>query len=200
MKEKRDLDGKDLEILQLLTEDARRPYSDLADHVGLSPPAVSDRIDRLEGQGVIRQFTIDIDRLKLQHRTPVMVTIQCHPTDGETLYEQVCNLSGVEHAFKQFDGTVIAYANAPEDETSDWLSEGIDMSLVTDLGIELIERYDWTQKLEQTEFALPCPVCDKVVRSNGVTTEIGGETLAFCCPSCKKAYERQYEQYQANSD
>jgi DNA-binding Lrp family transcriptional regulator len=43
----RDLDETDLEILQLLLSDARRPYSDIAETVGLSAPAVSDRVSRL---------------------------------------------------------------------------------------------------------------------------------------------------------
>ncbi len=38
----RDLDETDLEILQLLMSNARRPYSDIADIVSLSAPAVSD--------------------------------------------------------------------------------------------------------------------------------------------------------------
>ena len=49
----RDLDETDLEILQLLLSNARRPYSDIADVVGLSPPAVSDRVSRLQETGRI---------------------------------------------------------------------------------------------------------------------------------------------------
>ena len=39
----RDIDDTDRELLRLLLEDARRPYSELAEAVDLSPPAVSDR-------------------------------------------------------------------------------------------------------------------------------------------------------------
>lgn len=62
MRSKRNLDEIDLEIVRLLADDARRPFNDIADRVGLSPPAVSDRVDRLREQGVIQRFTIDIDR------------------------------------------------------------------------------------------------------------------------------------------
>ncbi len=50
----RNLDETDLEILELLTEDARRPYKEIAEQVGLTPPAVSDRTSRLEDQGIIQ--------------------------------------------------------------------------------------------------------------------------------------------------
>ncbi|MFB6083699.1 MAG: Lrp/AsnC family transcriptional regulator, partial [Halorientalis sp.] len=44
----RGLDETDREILDILLSDGRRPYSDIAEAVDLSPPAVSDRIDRLQ--------------------------------------------------------------------------------------------------------------------------------------------------------
>ena len=43
----RELDETDVQILSLLAEDARRPYSDIGETVGLSGPAVSDRVTRL---------------------------------------------------------------------------------------------------------------------------------------------------------
>ncbi|MFW6449287.1 MAG: Lrp/AsnC family transcriptional regulator, partial [Halobacteriota archaeon] len=54
-----DLDDLDLEILELLIDDARRPYSDIADAVDVSGPTVSDLVDRLVDRGVIRRFTVD---------------------------------------------------------------------------------------------------------------------------------------------
>lgn len=48
------LDQKDIEILQLLQEDARRPYSEIANKVDLSPPTISDRVERLKEHGVVK--------------------------------------------------------------------------------------------------------------------------------------------------
>jgi len=57
----RTLDETDREIIRLLLADARRPYSDIAERVDLSAPAVSDRVDRLREVGVIQGFTLRID-------------------------------------------------------------------------------------------------------------------------------------------
>jgi DNA-binding Lrp family transcriptional regulator len=54
------LDAVDLEILQLLAGDARMSQRSLARTLGMSPPAVGERISRLERAGVIRGYTIDI--------------------------------------------------------------------------------------------------------------------------------------------
>lgn len=199
MRGKRHLDDIDLEIVRLLVEDARRPFSDIAEHVGLSPPAVSDRIDRLQEQAVIRRFTVDIDRSKLQNRTPLIVELQVIPTQTDEVYQSVCALNGIEHVFKTYDGTVIAHGNAPTGDLNDWLYSVIDMTHVSNLDITLVDQYTWSIDLDAAEFALSCAVCGNTVRSDGTTAEIGGNTKAFCCPSCKKAYLNQYETHRPST-
>src|SRR5712691_1518924 len=56
-----DLDELDLRLLTLLLRDGRAPASQLAEQVGLSRPAVADRIEKLERSGVIRGTTVVID-------------------------------------------------------------------------------------------------------------------------------------------
>lgn len=56
-----ELDELDLRILQLLLTDARTPAAQIAEQIGLSRPAVADRLDKLERQGVIRGTTAVVD-------------------------------------------------------------------------------------------------------------------------------------------
>ncbi|SRR5258708_1626725 len=56
-----DLDELDLRIVNVLLRDGRAPASQIADHVGLSRPAVADRIEKLERLGVIRGTTVVIE-------------------------------------------------------------------------------------------------------------------------------------------
>jgi Lrp/AsnC family transcriptional regulator, leucine-responsive regulatory protein len=56
-----ELDDLDLRIVGLLLRDGRTPASQIADQVGLSRPAVADRIEKLERQGVIRGTTVVVD-------------------------------------------------------------------------------------------------------------------------------------------
>jgi Lrp/AsnC family leucine-responsive transcriptional regulator len=55
------LDQIDRMLLALLKEDAKRRYSELGEIVHLSPPAVHERVKKLERAGVIRKYTIEID-------------------------------------------------------------------------------------------------------------------------------------------
>ena len=59
------MDRTDYKILNILQADSRTTLKDIGDHVGLTAPAVSERIRKMEEQGVIRGFHIDIDRERL---------------------------------------------------------------------------------------------------------------------------------------
>ncbi len=59
------LDAIDLSILVLLLRDARSSVRKIAAGVGMSAPAVSERIARLERQGVIRGYRAEVDWARL---------------------------------------------------------------------------------------------------------------------------------------
>ena len=56
-----ELDDTDLAILRELHGDARLPFRQISLRVHLSTPAVIERVRRLERNGMIRRYTIDID-------------------------------------------------------------------------------------------------------------------------------------------
>src|SRR5688500_13478712 len=56
-----ELDDLDLRIVGLLLKDGRTPAAQIAEQVGLSRPAVADRLTRLDRQGVIRGTTAVVD-------------------------------------------------------------------------------------------------------------------------------------------
>jgi DNA-binding Lrp family transcriptional regulator len=56
-----ELDDLDRKIVDSLLADARMPAAQIGEQVGLSRPAVADRLARLERQGVIRGTTAVVD-------------------------------------------------------------------------------------------------------------------------------------------
>lgn len=57
----RDLDSFDRKILGVLVGDANVSYADLGNQIGLSAPAVHERVKRMRRSGVIRQTSVLID-------------------------------------------------------------------------------------------------------------------------------------------
>lgn len=54
------MDSIDRRIVDLLRTNARLPYAELARQVGLSPPAVQERVGKLESTGVIRGYRAEV--------------------------------------------------------------------------------------------------------------------------------------------
>jgi len=71
------LDPTDLQILVLLLRDARRSVRGIAAQVRMSAPAVTERIARLERQGVIRGYRAEIDWSRLGYGMLVYVRVTC---------------------------------------------------------------------------------------------------------------------------
>ena len=80
------MDEIDLKLLRLLQKNARTPIKALAGEVRLSSPAVSARIERLEKQGVIRAYTLDLDPLQLGHHILAYIHLDMQPTQKEEFY------------------------------------------------------------------------------------------------------------------
>ena len=71
------LDRASRDILALLQDDARLSFNQLAKRVGLSPPAVAERVRRLEESGVILGYRIAIDRARLGWPITALVRLSC---------------------------------------------------------------------------------------------------------------------------
>ena len=80
-------DKTDLAILRVLLTDSRRTLNDIGAEVGLSPTTCWTRIKRLESEGVIQRYAIQIDRAKLGYQDSVIVQLTLESHSDETLYE-----------------------------------------------------------------------------------------------------------------
>jgi Lrp/AsnC family leucine-responsive transcriptional regulator len=192
------LDETDLEILRMLVSDSRRPYREIADEVDLSAPAVSDRVSRLREQGVIRQFTVDIDRQQLREGTPVLVRLTVAPNAVTDVKDAVRDLEAIEHLYVTVDDVVVFHANAPDD-VGTWLDRVLVTEGIRDVNVSLLSESQWSPTVGATDFAMVCDECGNTVTSEGVTARVGGDVKQFCCPSCESRYIERYEELSANA-
>ena len=118
------LDDTDRLLLTELQLDARLSLAELGRRVGLSPPAVGDRLRRLTDEGVITGFRTDVDpralgyalsaivRIRpaprqlhkvaeLAQRTPEVV--ECHRITGEDCFFMKAHVRSVEHLEEVID-------------------------------------------------------------------------------------------------
>jgi Lrp/AsnC family transcriptional regulator, leucine-responsive regulatory protein len=118
------LDDANRRLLAELQADARLSFAELGRRVGLSSPAVAERVGRLEETGVIKGYRAEIDpravgymlgvviRIRpaprelhkvgeLAQRTPEVV--ECHRITGEDCYFMKAYVRDVEHLEEVID-------------------------------------------------------------------------------------------------
>lgn len=112
------LDETNLRLLGELQHDARLSIAELGRRVGLSSPAVAERVKRLELEGVITGYRAEIDPRRLGYSLGVIIrirpnprqladvaqlardtpeVIECHRVTGEDCYVMTAYVRDVEH-------------------------------------------------------------------------------------------------------
>jgi Lrp/AsnC family leucine-responsive transcriptional regulator len=79
------LDRIDAKILQLLSQDGRMSWRDLADRIGLSLTPTLRRIRRLESEGLISGYSARIDEQRLGYGITMYVLVTLERQTEETL-------------------------------------------------------------------------------------------------------------------
>jgi Lrp/AsnC family leucine-responsive transcriptional regulator len=75
-----DLDDINIELLDLLQHDGRMSYRELGERVGLSAPAVTERVRRLEEAGIIKGYRAVVDYEQLGF--PLLCVIRLNARRG----------------------------------------------------------------------------------------------------------------------
>ena len=91
-----EVDDLDLAMLRALALDARQSQRALARKIEISPPAVADRLARLERSGAIRGYRVDVDWAALGY--PVVVYLAVTAGPGMDLSEIITAIRALPEA------------------------------------------------------------------------------------------------------
>ncbi len=86
------IDETDTKILELLEEDARRPFTEIAHKLKVSESAVRKRITAMHREGVITKFTIKVDHGKIGLKTVAIVGLDVESGKMLEIAQQLCDL------------------------------------------------------------------------------------------------------------
>ena len=96
------MDKTDKKILNILQKNGRITNSKLASEVGISPPAMLERVKRLESSGMIRQYTALIDRESAGFGLLAIIILSVS-------LSQVTSLKDVENSLSQLEEVMECY-------------------------------------------------------------------------------------------
>jgi Lrp/AsnC family leucine-responsive transcriptional regulator len=77
------MDQTDLKIIGILQHDGRISMKDLGKEVSLSPPAVAERVKRLEDTGIIERYRAVINNTKIGKPISVLINASIKPENQE---------------------------------------------------------------------------------------------------------------------
>ena len=126
--DQRDLDETNRRIIGELQRDARLSMAELGRRVGLSPPAVTERLQRLEADGEVRAYHADIDPRALGLALTAVIrvrpapgqlanvaelarataeVVECHRVTGDDCYFMKAHVRDVTHLEEVIDRFVV---------------------------------------------------------------------------------------------
>lgn len=118
------LDNIDKKILGILQDDSRITNVQLATQVGISPPAMLERVKRLESNGVIRKYVALVDAEKIGRGIFALVSVSLAA-------HQLNSIDAFTKQINKMDEVLECYHVAGEDD------------FILKVAVENIQRYEF---------------------------------------------------------
>ena len=91
-----ELDETDRQILRILQEDARTPFSEVARRIDMSSATVHDRVNRMEEAGVIQGYHASVDADAVGYSVSAFVGLRTEQGREEEALAHLAGLSEVK--------------------------------------------------------------------------------------------------------
>lgn len=85
------MDDIDQKIIHILQYNARMPIKNIGEEIGLSAPAVADRIRKLEKNGIITEYTAIIDPKKIGKTLSALINVSMRASHHKEFFEILKN-------------------------------------------------------------------------------------------------------------
>jgi DNA-binding Lrp family transcriptional regulator len=199
-----ELDPVDIRILELLLQNGRLSYRELAKRVGVTTPTVSSKVEHLTDMGLIEGYTIAIDPEMLDQMT-VLLTIECKPSDLQTVLDGMDVREEVRELYA-VDGTRVHAKVTVEDQAH--LNAFLDglgkIPQITSYNYQTVTRtvkeVPRAMLHDRQNVVVNCYYCGKPIYDEPVKIKMDGKDHFLCCQSCARLYKEKYEKLKAKAD
>lgn len=83
------IDEKDMEILRVLKKNSKSSVNRVAKVTGIPPATVHHRLKKLDKEGIIRRYTVDLDNGKMGFSLGAYVFVSVQQGGGEKLDQRI---------------------------------------------------------------------------------------------------------------
>ncbi|NNE78606.1 MAG: Lrp/AsnC family transcriptional regulator [Pricia sp.] len=94
------IDDLNWKILECLQNNARETFADIGRKVGLTPPAVAERIKKMEDLGIIEGYKTKVSHAKTGHQLRAIITLRAFMGKLKPFLEWVKTLDEVINCYR----------------------------------------------------------------------------------------------------
>ncbi len=94
------MDKYDRALLAALLEDGRLSFAELARRINLSPPAVADRVARLEADGVITGYHASVDLSKMGRSIQCLIEMRLNDHRSKTMLDPLLEIPQIIDCYR----------------------------------------------------------------------------------------------------
>ncbi|QLH74151.1 MAG: Lrp/AsnC family transcriptional regulator [Methanomassiliicoccales archaeon] len=136
------LDNTDINILQVLMENGRLSFRQIAEKVKVSVPTVSSKIGAMENLGIIKGYTARLDPEKLGGFS-VMLNVRMRPSDVKKVSERFQKIQYARQVFVMSNGRLHIICTFPNQSAmNEFIRNLADVPEITEYDISNIISVD----------------------------------------------------------
>jgi DNA-binding Lrp family transcriptional regulator len=137
------MDEKDIKLISILTEDARKTLQELAEELGLSVSSIHKRIRKLE-KDVIERYTVILNPEKFNQITAFLLVSASNPRRTAEKLKDIPKIIELYQTFGNFN-FILKIRGSSIEEISDITN------MVSNIeGVEMVECIVATKRLKET--------------------------------------------------
>ncbi|HVL86727.1 MAG TPA: winged helix-turn-helix transcriptional regulator [Candidatus Thermoplasmatota archaeon] len=195
------LDALDSRILEILRQDARASYREIARRTGSTTPTVARRVRALEELGVIQGYGARVEFVRIGGVESLLLL---SPSSGAT--ERLLAALGAEPAVAESleldDGTVLArLLTGSEEEAAEVRRRIAKLPFVREADARRVRsgsrRAGRGFGTGRATLEIRCFLCGGPLPEEPVSARIGGKRGYFCCTTCRGVFRDRYRRLAA---
>lgn len=183
-------DKTDLGIIRILQKDARTPLSEISKKLGISRPTVKERIGALQKTGLIKKFTVVLNKSAIVKNFSVYVLVKAK----NNIAGKLGALEEIQELHLLIGNKIMLKANVKDISSLHTLIEKIN-SFGAEIEYHLVSK---TIKEESSAeigpeigITLECDLCGQPIAGEIFKFKLHNREHYFCCPTCLKKFKER---------
>jgi Lrp/AsnC family leucine-responsive transcriptional regulator len=194
------IDSVDAQIIELLQQDGRMMYKDIADKVGVSLPTVRARLRNLMKLGLIKKFTVVVDSEKIMGRVKAFVLADVDVENTDQFRENLEKVEEIRAAFFVAGSKRVLLDVDVEDmehlnTLMFRLSKGFGFSGFSVYVSTKILKEEYGSRVKpDTPLQFRCRFCDCIIYGKPLIRHYYGGKYYFSGEECASAFKERLDQ------